>query len=253
MPEPFVLNSSEVRALLLDIEGTTTPIDFVFKTLFPFAVSHVEDFLRQHHSEPEIKNLIGELRSTWSGAASSGAPIWIESTAEEKLASAAAYVRWLISRDSKITPLKTLQGKIWEQGFRRRDLKGEVYPDVAPAFARWQQQGRRIAIFSSGSILAQKLLFSHSTAGDLSRFVEAYFDTTTGPKREPASYRKIASALQLPPDQILFVSDVPAELDAARAAQMHISLSLRQGIPAPPTPAHPSIETFDQLFPGSSA
>jgi len=252
MPEPLLLNSSEVRALLLDIEGTTTPIDFVFKTLFPFAVSHVEDFLRQHHSEPEIKNLIAELRSTWSGAASSGAPVWLESTPEEKLASAAAYVRWLISRDSKITPLKTLQGKIWEQGFRSKDLKGEVYPDVAPAFARWRQQGRRIAIFSSGSILAQKLLFSHSTAGDLSRFLAAYFDTTTGPKREPASYRKIASALGLPPDQILFVSDVPVELDAARATEMHISLSLRPGVPAAPTPAPPSIETFDQLFPGSA-
>src|SRR5262249_30648303 len=138
--------SSAIRAILLDIEGTTTPIDFVFKTLFPFAAAHVEEFLRENSSDLENKTLIAELRSTWSGAASSGAPVWIESTPEEKIASAAAYVRWLIAHDSKITPLKTLQGKIWEQGFRSGALKGAVYPDVAPAFARWQRLGRRIAI-----------------------------------------------------------------------------------------------------------
>jgi enolase-phosphatase E1 len=245
-------NSSEIRALLLDIEGTTTPIDFVFKTLFPFAATYVEDFLRQNASAPEVKTLVTELRSTWSGAASSGAPVWIESSREEKLASAACYVRWLIARDSKITPLKTLQGKIWEQGFRSGALKGQVYPDVAPALARWRTQHKRIAIFSSGSILAQKLLFAHSTAGDLSSFIEAYFDTTTGPKRERASYRKIAAALQIPPEQVLFVSDVLAELDAALTAGMSTALSLRPGVPppvpAPATPAHPSILTFDELF-----
>ncbi|HET8964710.1 MAG TPA: acireductone synthase [Candidatus Acidoferrum sp.] len=243
------LNSSQILALLLDIEGTTTPIDFVFKSLFPYAAANVEQFLGQNHSDAEIKNLIAELRSTWSAAASSGAPVWIESSPEEKLASAASYVRWLIDRDSKITPVKTLQGKIWEQGFRSGALKGEVYPDVAPAFARWRRQGRRIAIFSSGSVLAQKLLFSHSTAGDLSSFIEAFFDTTTGPKREPASYKEIAAALSFPPDQILFVSDIPAELDAARAAHLHTAHSLRPGIPAEPTSAHPSLASFDQLFP----
>ena len=245
-------NSSEIRVLLLDIEGTTTPIDFVFKTLFPFAAAYVEDFLRQNASAPEVKTLVTELRSTWSGAASSGAPVWIESSREEKLASAASYVRWLIARDSKITPLKTLQGKIWEQGFRSGALKGEVYPDVAPAFARWRTQHKRIAIFSSGSVLAQKLLFAHSTAGDLSSFIEAYFDTTTGPKRERASYRNIAAALQIPPEQVLFVSDVLAELDAALTAGMSTTLSLRPGVPppvpAPATPAHPSILTFGELF-----
>jgi enolase-phosphatase E1 len=245
-------NPSEIRALLLDIEGTTTPIDFVFKTLFPFAANYVEDFLRQNASDREVKTLLTELRSTWSGAASSGAPVWIESSREEKLASAASYVRWLIARDSKITPLKTLQGKIWEQGFRSGALKGEVYSDVAPAFARWRTQHKRLAIFSSGSILAQKLLFAHSTAGDLSSFIETYFDTNTGPKREPASYRKIAAALQIPPEQVLFVSDVPAELDAALTAGMSTTLSLRPGVPtpvpAPATPVHPSIVAFDELF-----
>jgi len=249
MTESLLLNSAHIRAILLDIEGTTTPIDFVFKSLFPYAAANVEQFLRQHHSDPEINNLIAELRSTWSGAASSGAPVWIESTSEEKLVSAASYVRWLITRDSKITPLKTLQGKIWEQGFRSGSLKGEVYPDVAPAFSRWRRQGRRIAVFSSGSVLAQKLLFAHSTAGDLSSFIEANFDTTAGPKREPASYKKIASSLNLPSDQILFVSDILAELDAARAARMNTAHSLRPGIPAQPASAHTSLESFDQLLP----
>jgi enolase-phosphatase E1 len=248
MTEPLLPNSAHIRALLLDIEGTTTPIDFVLVTLFPYAAVNVEQFLGQNRSDPEIKDVIAELRSTWSGAASSGAPVWIESSPEEKLASAASYVRWLIAHDSKITSLKTLQGKIWEQGFRSGALKGEVYPDVAPAFARWRTQHKRLAIFSSGSVLAQKLLFAHSTAGDLSSFIEAYFDTTTGPKREPASYRKIAAALQLPPEQVLFVSDVPAELNAALAAGMPAVLSLRPGIPAAPTRVHPSILTFDELF-----
>ena len=137
----------EIRALLLDVEGTTTPIDFVFKTLFPFAAQHVEQFLRDNLPDPEVATLIADLRATWSGAASAGAPVWIESTSEEKLASIVAYVRWLISRDSKITPLKSLQGKIWQAGFRSGQLQGEVYPDVAPAFARWKSQARRIAIF----------------------------------------------------------------------------------------------------------
>ena len=245
MPLP---NPADVHALLLDIEGTTTPIDFVFKTLFPFAAARVAGFLRRRSNDAEIKQLIAELRSTWSGAASSGAPVWIESTPEEKLASAAAYVRWLIARDSKITPLKALQGKIWEEGFRSGDLKGQVYPDVAPAFTRWREQGRHTAIFSSGSVLAQKLLFANSTAGDLSTFVEAYFDTTTGPKRDPSSYQRIAAALQLPAQQLLFVSDVEAELDAARVASFRTALSRRPGITPPPKPSHPAICTFDELF-----
>ena len=245
MPLPFEF--AAIRTILLDIEGTTTPIDFVFKTLFPYAAEHVEEFLRQNSSDLEIKQLIAELRSTWSGAASSGAPVWIESTPEEKLASAAEYVRWLIARDSKITPLKTLQGKIWEQGLRSGSPKGEVYPDVAPAFARWREQGRRIAIFSSGSVLAQKLLFANSCAGDLSADLEAYFDTTTGPKRDAGSYRKIAGALEVPTPDVLFVSDVEAELDAAAEAGMRTAHSVRPGITPLSNAAHAAIRSFDEL------
>lgn len=242
MAQPF--DSAEINAILLDIEGTTTPIDFVYKTLFPFAGAHVEDFLRGHFQETETSNLIAQLREANKLDQASGAVTWTVGDGEQAIVNVAAYVRWLIARDSKMTPLKTLQGKIWEEGFRSGELKGEMYPDVAPAFARWKAQGKRIALFSSGSVLAQKLLFAHSTAGDLSSFLEAYFDTAIGPKREAASYKKIATSLQLPPARILFISDVEAELDAARVAGMKSALSLRPGIVAPETAKHATIRNF---------
>ena len=243
------LDSAEIRAILLDIEGTTTPIDFVFKTLFPFANAHAEDFLRRHFRETEASRLITQLHEASELDRANGAPRWTEGGNEQIILSAARYVQWLIARDSKINPLKTLQGKIWQEGFRSSELKGEVYPDVAPAFARWKSRGRRIAIFSSGSVLAQRLLFTHSTAGDLSSFLEAYFDTTTGPKREAASYQKISSALQLPPAQVLFISDVVGELRAAQDANMRPALACRPG--ATPAPDWPGavITSFAELFP----
>jgi enolase-phosphatase E1 len=244
---PF--DSPEIRAILLDIEGTTTPIDFVFKTLFPFASARVEDFLRSHVQDAEIAELLEELRKSHRVEVANGAPAWTDGTNEEKIASGSRYLYWLIARDSKITPLKTLQGKIWEEGFRSGELKGEIYPDVAPAFARWKVQGRRIAIFSSGSVLAQKLLFSHSAAGDLSSFLDGYFDTTTGSKREAESYKKIAGAIGVQPTEILYVSDVGEELDAAQAAGMNTAHSLRPGIAALENLKHREIRSFDEILP----
>jgi enolase-phosphatase E1 len=243
------LDLAEIRAILLDIEGTTTPIDFVFKTLFPFATAHAEDFLRYHVQDPEVAELIEHLHRAHKADVANGAPVWADATNEEKIASASRYVRWLIARDSKITSLKTLQGKIWEQGFRSGELKGEVYPDVAPALARWRAQGRRIAIFSSGSVLAQKLLFSNSNAGDLSSFLDGYFDTTTGSKREAESYKKIARSIGLQPRAMLFVSDVGEELDAAEAAGMKTAHSLRPGISALENLRHREIRSFDEMLP----
>jgi len=239
--------AAEIRALLLDVEGTTTPIDFVFKTLFPFASDRAEDFLRRHSQNAEINGLIDQLQESWSTHQSNGAPQRNEETAGGRIASAAAYVRWLAARDSKLTPLKILQGRIWEEGFRNGELRGEVYRDVAPAFARWAAQGRSIAIFSSGSVLAQRLLFAHSTAGDLTSFLHGYFDTTTGPKREAESYRKIAESICVPPRAVLFVSDVGEELDAALAAGMKTGHSLRPGIPELAEKRHPEIRSFDDI------
>jgi enolase-phosphatase E1 len=149
-----------------------------------------------------------------------------------------------MDRDRKSTALKSLQGRIWEEGYRAGQLRGQVYPDVPRAFARWRAQGRDLAIFSSGSVLAQRLLFSGSEAGDLTQAIRAFFDTTTGAKSDPESYRKIAAALGQAPAAVLFLSDVTAELDAARGAGMATRLCVREGN-APEAADHPVVRTFD--------
>ncbi|HET6177702.1 MAG TPA: acireductone synthase [Candidatus Sulfotelmatobacter sp.] len=249
MSVPF--DSGRTRGILLDIEGTTTPLDFVYKTLFPFASTRVEEFLTAHIQEDEIRALVEELRQHHQRDAESEASlhIWCDETTTDRVRSAASYVRWLIARDSKITPLKALQGKIWAAGYHSGDLRGAVYRDVAPALARWRAQGRRLAIFSSGSVLAQKLLFAYSTVGDLTVFLDGFFDTTTGLKREAGSYRQIAAELSIATSEGLFLSDVTAELDAARAAGMQTALALRPGVPLPAASDHPTVRGFDELFP----
>ena len=243
------LDAAKIRAVLLDIEGTTTPIDFVVGTLFPYA-ARTDTFLDRHKDDVEVKQILDDLQRQHhlDAAGNSSPPPWEQAASQRNAQAAANYVRWLIARDSKITPLKTLQGKIWEEGYRRGELKGQVYPDVPGALARWRSQGRRVAIFSSGSVLAQQLLFRHSDAGDLSAYIEAYFDTTTGPKREPSSYRKIAAMLRVAEAQMLFVSDVIAELDAARDAGMATLQSLRPGVPSSPENAHAAVRDFGALF-----
>jgi len=239
---PAVPNTSSIRWILLDIEGTTTPVDFVYKTLFPFASEHMEEFLRVHCQEAKIRDLIAELRQEH------GLEKWNNQTPEAEIASASNYARQLIAQDRKVTPLKTLQGKIWEEGYRSGELRGEVYEDVPRAFELWKKQGKRIAIFSSGSVLAQKLLFGHSNAGDLRKYIDAYFDTTTGPKREAASYKALGNELGAATGSMLFVSDVTQELDAARDAGMHTALMIRPGSSQPTDSRHACIESFDQLF-----
>ena len=243
-------NNSSIFCLLLDIEGTTTPVDFVYETLFPFANAGVESYLHRHSAELEVKHLLNELRTEQAADAAKDPQIgvWMRGTAEEEIATAANYVRHLIATDRKTTPLKTLQGKIWEEGYRSGQLRGEVYEDVPRAFERWKKEGKRIAIFSSGSILAQKLLFGHSRAGDLTKYIEAYFDTTTGPKREAASYKAIGNALGDAIGSMLFVSDVTQELDAARDAGMYTALMVRPGSSQPRDSQHECVESFDQLL-----
>lgn len=244
-------DSAQARGILLDIEGTTTPIDFVYKMLFPFASVHVEEFLTDHIHDNEIRSLVDELRQHHHRDAQSdvGLHTWCDETSAERVHSAAFYVQWLMERDSKVTPLKTLQGKIWEAGYRDGELRGAVYPDVAPALARWRTQGRRLGIFSSGSVLAQKLLFAYSTAGDLTALLDGFFDTTVGPKREVGSYRLIAAGLGLAASEVLFLSDVTAELDFAKASGMQTGLVLRPGAPMQATSSHVTIRSFDEVFP----
>jgi enolase-phosphatase E1 len=166
-------------------------------------------------------------------------------------AAVVAHVYRLMDRDEKSTGLKSLQGKIWEEGYRSGELKGEVYSDVLPAMERWRDEGIDIAIFSSGSVQAQRSLFGNSTAGDLTRFIRAYFDTTSGPKNAAESYTRIAAALERFPSEVLFVSDVAAELDAARAAGMLTTLCVRLPGFVPPAGPHPIISTFDELHQAS--
>src|SRR6267378_1358305 len=226
-----------IRAILLDIEGTTTPIEFVQHVLFPYARARVHDSLEQR----DVAALRVEYQSEPPHA---DLPAW---DAANERASAEAYVYWLMDRDRKSTALKALQGRIWEAGYRAGELKGKgaVYRDVRPALARWQKAGKRIAIFSSGSIQAQRNLFANTTDGDLSSFLSGYFDTTTGSKREATSYRQIAATLGQEPRDVLFISDVTAELDAARAAGMQTALCVR-GAGSPDTD-HPRIRSFAEL------
>lgn len=240
-----------VRAILLDIEGTTTPIDFVFKTLFPYARRRLSQFLKAHATEPEIRADIAALREQHriDAAKNLKLPPWVDRSVTLEAESAIAYGLWLMDRDSKGSPLKSIQGKIWREGYVHRELHGEVYPDVPAALARWTQQGKIIAIFSSGSVLAQKLLFSSTAAGDLTRYLSAHFDTTTGPKNAPASYQKIADALGQETPSILFISDVAKELEAARDAGMQAALCVRAESPEEVGRAHRVIHSFQEIFP----
>ena len=210
------------KAILLDIEGTTTPIDFVHRTLFPYARARVAGYVSEHFAS--LKKEVAEL------AAEAEADESYTKALDKTSANAVIeYLQHLIDADRKSTPLKFIQGLIWERGYAAGELVGEVFPDVPPAFERWKASGKLIAIYSSGSVLAQKLIFSHTAEGDLSRYIESYFDTNIGHKREAESYRRIAGELELPPAEILFISDIAEELAAAAESGMQVLLSVRPG------------------------
>jgi enolase-phosphatase E1 len=243
------VDASQVRVVLLDIEGTTTPIDFVYKTLFPYASRKVESFLHEHFAEDATQSLIRDLDAQRDADTSQGLqpPACRGDASGAEIGSAVEYVRWLITRDSKCTPLKSLQGRIWQEGFDSGELHGEVYADVPPAFARWRRQGREICMYSSGSMLAQQLLFRTLKSGDLTPQITAYFDTQTGIKTAPESYGKIAVTLGRKPSAFLFVSDAPKEIDAARAGGMHALLCNRETLESATT-ACSSVHTFDEIL-----
>jgi enolase-phosphatase E1 len=242
---PDRVDLKQVGAVLLDIEGTTTPIDFVHHTLFGYARARVKDFLERHWDDPAVRVDVARLQTEHAAERSHPAPPpWLDD-----VAAVTVYVLWLMDRDRKSTGLKSLQGKIWEEGYQAGLLKSVVYPDVLPALGRWRREGIDIAIFSSGSIQAQRSLFSHTAAGDLTGFIRDYFDTTTGPKNAPESYARIAAALERSPSEMLFLSDIVAELDAAQIAGMQTTLCVRRTGSAPTAGAHPVIHTFDQLGP----
>ena len=198
-----LIDESQIRVILLDIEGTTTPVDFVYQTLFPYASHKLESFLREHPQDSEIPSLIQGLRAQHDLDECNGLepPGWLDNSEEAQLHSSVANGQWLIARDSKCTPLKSLQGKIWQQGFETGELRGEVFPDVPIAFERWRRQKKIIGIYSSGSVLAQQLLFRTTASGDLTPYISAFFDTRVGAKTEGESYKKIAASFSYAPNQ----------------------------------------------------
>jgi len=234
----------DVRGILLDIEGTTTPIAFVHEVLFSYARAHVKEFLEKNATAEDVGADIALLRDEHAAEGADAPSL----TGDSEIESIAAYVEWLIAVDRKSTGLKSLQGKIWRQGYLDGSLKAQVFADVAPAFERWRDRGLRISIFSSGSVLAQRLLFAHTEAGDLTPFIDSYFDTNVGKKGEAESYRRIAEVMGLPPQEILFISDVVAELDAANEAGMKAVLSIRSGNESQQNAErYRSIRTFDSI------
>ena len=205
-----------IKAILTDIEGTTSAVSFVFDVLFPYARQHLPAFVRQHAGEPDVA---AQLQAVRNDSAEPDASV--DRVIEILL-------QW-IAEDLKATPLKALQGMVWQQGYQAGQLKGHVYPDAVEALKRWHQAGYALYVYSSGSIQAQKLIFGCSEAGDLSGLFSGYFDTTSGPKREAASYRSIASSIGHPAEAILFLSDIVEELDAAQQAGMATCALVRDG------------------------
>lgn len=247
------LSTARIRHVLLDIEGTTTPIAFVHEVLFSYARSQVRNYLTVHFDSDETQADIAQLREEHVAdgkqnlEAPALAPHFVGAPRDAEIDSLVAYINWLIGQDRKSTGLKSLQGKIWRQGYRDGTLKAELFPDVAPALRGWHRDGLKVSIFSSGSSLAQKLLFAHTEAGDLTKLIDNYFDTTTGSKTAMDSYRRIASALDVPEQQVLFISDVVAELDAASAAGLQTLLCIRPGNAPQSAARHQIIQRFGEI------
>lgn len=200
---------TEIRAVVTDIEGTTTPLAFVHEVLFPYARERLAAFLRQHESDPEVAHALREARA-------------LGQIPDADLAATVALLHSWMDEDRKAGPLKLLQGLIWRQGYRDGVLKGEVYEDAATRLRQWHERGLRLFVYSSGSEEAQKLIFGFSDKGDLASQFESFFDTRIGAKLESASYCAIAEAAKLPANAMLFLSDHPGEVAAAREAGMQV-------------------------------
>lgn len=220
-----------VRAVLTDIEGTTGSIAFVHDVLFPYAQANLDAYVAKHAGEAHVETILRDAAREANLDPGDRARIL-------------AQLHEWIATDAKVTPLKALQGYIWAGGYADGEIKGHVYADAAEQLHVWDERGVRLYVYSSGSIAAQKLIFGHSVEGDLTPLFAAYFDTTTGPKREAASYRAIARELALEPHDILFLSDSEAELDAAREAGMQTVQLARENDGTVPSARHDAARSF---------
>ena len=209
-----MIETSGIKAIVTDIEGTTSSLTFVKDVLFPYARDHIPAYVKEH--EAEIGAILDEVRAI------EGRP---DLTADDIVP---IFQTW-IAEDRKVTPLKTLQGMVWKAGFESGAFKGHIYDDAADALQTWAKAGLTLCVYSSGSVAAQKLLYGHSERGDLTPLFSGYFDTVTGPKLDADSYAKIAGSLDLAPEEILFLSDHTGEIDAAEAAGLRTVLLDREG------------------------
>ena len=237
-----------VRALLLDIEGTTTPLSFVADTLFPYARAHLSEFLSTHGASSDVQSDLALLHIERDDDLTRGFnPPPLDGGPDTPL-SVIPYLNWLMDQDRKSTGLKALQGRVWQQGYRSGQLRSHVFTDVAPAFIRWRGLEKRICIYSSGSVLAQRLLFGHTEEGDLTPYIDGYFDTTIGAKMDAASYTQIAGGLELPLSEVLFLSDAVGELDAAQSAGMQaICLDRPGNRPLASSFRHSVVHSFNEI------
>ncbi|KFN48935.1 acireductone synthase [Arenimonas composti] len=229
-----------MKTVLTDIEGTTSSISFVKDVLFPYARRALPGFVAVRGQEPEVRRWLDAVATELGGACQDD--LVVET------------LQGWIDQDRKHTALKALQGMVWADGYGRADFTAQIYPDAAAALQRWHREGRPMAVYSSGSVPAQKLLFGHTDAGDLSRCFSGWFDTEVGGKRESASYAEIVRRLGLPAGDIVFLSDVVEELDAAREAGLRtVLLDRREDYPRPRTGAathgHPRVESFADIDP----
>ncbi|CAA0091411.1 Enolase-phosphatase E1 [Zhongshania aliphaticivorans] len=223
-----------INAIVTDIEGTTSSIEFVHSVLFPYASKKLPDFIRQNHDHKAVAAALADT------AKQSGIDVHNTEALITQL------LQW-IADDKKVTPLKTLQGLIWEHGYRNGDYQAHIYPDALSKLTAWQQQNINLYVYSSGSIYAQKLFFGFNEGGDLQTLFTDYFDTTTGPKREAASYRVIKQAIGLPANEILFLSDTLEEVDAAAEIGMSTAWVQRQPPIAQHTP-HQCVSSFSDII-----
>ncbi|KRB07055.1 acireductone synthase [Lysobacter sp. Root690] len=227
-----------IRAILTDIEGTTSSISFVKDVLFPYARRALPGFVAARGREPAVRKWLDTVALENGGACQDSVIVEV--------------LQGWIDEDRKHTALKALQGMIWADGYKSADFTSHMYPDAAPALRQWKDQGLRLYVYSSGSVPAQRLLFGHSDAGDLTELFSGWFDTEVGGKREAASYARIVEAIGLPADEIVFLSDVVEELDAARDAGVGTVLVDRlDDYPQPregeATHGHVRVTGFDQV------
>jgi enolase-phosphatase E1 len=239
--------------LLLDIEGTTCPVSFVAEVLFPYARQALAPFLQQHGAEPAVAALVQEVETAWRQDPHPEAQaLWASQGQRPPQTSAervVPYLQWLIDHDIKLTPLKDLQGRVWAEGYGTGTITAPLFADVAEALRRWHGAGLALAVYSSGSVPAQQLLYRHSDSGDLTGLFSHWFDTRVGAKQQVDSYRQIAEAMGVEASRVLFISDALGELEAAHGAGMAVLLSDRPGNPNRDSGPFERISDYRQLQP----